>query len=129
MEMPKSPGRCPVCGKEFTIKRLECEACGTGMDGSFRACRFCQLSGDQMAFLEVFLASRGVIKEAEKALGVSYPTVKGRLEYLLAALGLRGQADQDEDAGERGRERQKAIDALDQGLISVSDALKILKKV
>lgn len=129
MEKPRAPGRCPVCDKEFTVRRLQCESCGTGLDGSFRTCRFCGLRGEQLEFLEAFLACRGVIKEVEKALGVSYPTVKGRLEDLLLALGLRSQVERDETQVERGRERQRVLEALDKGVIGVGEALKELKKV
>lgn len=129
MEKPRAPGRCPVCGEEFTITRLHCDTCDTGMDGSFRTCRFCRLTPEQLEFLEAFLSSRGVIKEVEKALGVSYPTVKGRLEDLLAALGYRPLVDRDDARIERGPERQRVLDALEEGSMTVADALKQLKKV
>ncbi len=83
-----APNRCPVCGGEVEFTRLNCGTCGTEMTGRFALCRFCALEEKHLRFVETFLRCRGSIKEAERALGVSYPTVKGMLEASLSALGL-----------------------------------------
>src|SRR5439155_11602064 len=79
---------CPVCQGELTITRLQCRSCGTGLEGEFGVGRFGRLGREQLAFLESFLRSRGNLKEMERELGISYPTIRGRLEVLLKALGL-----------------------------------------
>jgi hypothetical protein len=79
---------CPVCQGELTITRLQCRSCGTGLEGEFGVGRFGRLGREQLAFLESFLRSRGNLKEMERELGISYPTVRGRLETLLRALDL-----------------------------------------
>lgn len=85
---------CPVCQGELSITRLHCRSCGTALEGEFGVGRFGRLEREQLAFLESFLRARGNLKELERELGISYPTVRGRLETLLRALGLAdGSAD------------------------------------
>jgi hypothetical protein len=86
---------CPVCEGELAITRLHCRSCGTSLEGEFGVGRFGRLSREQLALLESFLRSRGNLKDLERELGISYPTVRGRIEALLRALGL---ADGDESA-------------------------------
>jgi len=68
---------CPVCQGELTITRLHCNTCGTALEGEFGVGRFGHL-----------LRARGNLKEMERELGISYPTVRNRLEALLRTLGL-----------------------------------------
>lgn len=79
---------CPVCAGELEISRLHCSTCGTTIEGEFGVGRFGRLSHEQMALLESFLRSRGNLKEMERMLGISYPTVRARVESLVQALGL-----------------------------------------
>jgi hypothetical protein len=79
---------CPVCEGELAITRLHCRSCGTALEGEFGVGRFGRLSREQLALLESFLRSRGNLKEMERELGISYPTVRGRVESLVRALGL-----------------------------------------
>jgi hypothetical protein len=79
---------CPVCAGELAISRLHCRTCGTTLEGEFGVGRFGKLTREQLALLESFLRSRGNLKEMERALGISYPTVRARVESLVQALGL-----------------------------------------
>ena len=79
---------CPVCTDELTITRLHCRSCGTALEGEFGVGRFGRLDREQMSLLESFLRSRGNLKEMERELGISYPTVRGRVDALVRALGL-----------------------------------------
>ena len=79
---------CPVCTDELTITRLHCRSCGTALEGEFGVGRFGRLDREQMRLLESFLRSRGNLKEMERELGISYPTVRGRVDGLVRALGL-----------------------------------------
>ncbi len=89
---------CPVCQGELTITRLQCRSCGTALEGEFGVGRFGRLEREQLNFLESFLRSRGNLKEMERELGISYPTVRSRFEALLKALGLGdGEAVPDEE--------------------------------
>ena len=79
---------CPVCEGELLISRLHCRSCGTALEGEFGVGRFGRLTKEQLALLESFLRSRGNLKEMERELGISYPTVRGRVDALVRALGL-----------------------------------------
>src|SRR5688572_32812653 len=89
---------CPVCSDELTITRLHCRSCGTALEGEFGVGRFGRLDREQMGLLESFLRSRGNLKEMERELGISYPTVRGRVDALVRALGF-GEETADEDFG------------------------------
>jgi hypothetical protein len=84
----KQPGQCPVCGGDMIIKELECPTCEVTVRGSFDTCPFCILTGEQLELIKIFLKSRGNIKEVERELGISYPTVRGRLDDVVRALGF-----------------------------------------
>ena len=79
---------CPVCEGRLQVTRLHCNTCGTTIEGEFSVGRFARLGRDQMSLLESFLRSRGNLRELERELGLSYPTVRGRVEALLRVLGL-----------------------------------------
>ena len=91
---------CPVCSGELTIARLHCRGCGTALEGEFGVGRFGRLDREQMSMLESFLRSRGNLKEMERELGISYPTVRGRVDALIRSLGLSdGSTDEDVEFG------------------------------
>src|SRR5829696_10593027 len=79
--------RCPVCGDELRIVRLDCQACGSALEGSFTLGRFQRLTREQWQFVELFMLCRGKIKDVEERLGVSYPTVVARLNEVVRAKG------------------------------------------
>lgn len=129
---------CPVCEGELAITRLHCRSCGTALEGEFGVGRFGRLSREQLTLLESFLRSRGNLKDLERELGISYPTVRGRIEALLRALGL---ADGDEPAVEEpvqadapnpvndddADERRDILDRLARREISAEDAAEALR--
>jgi len=88
---------CPVCAHELAVTRLRCGECGTVIEGEFSVGRFGRLGGEQMLVLESFLRSRGNLREMERELGISYPTVRSRVEALVRTLGF-GPRDEGEDA-------------------------------
>jgi hypothetical protein len=88
---------CPVCSGELTIARLHCRSCGTALEGEFGVGRFGRLDREQLSLLESFLRSRGNLKEMERELGISYPTVRGRVDALVRALGLADGSATDAD--------------------------------
>ncbi len=83
---------CPVCSSELTVTRLHCRSCGTTLEGEFSVGRFGRLDRDQTALLESFLRSRGNLRDMERELGISYPTVRARVESLVRALGFGPRA-------------------------------------
>ncbi len=121
------PGLCPICGDRLFVTRLHCHRCATTIEGNFEPCRFCSLSPEHKAFLEVFVKCRGNIKEVEKELGISYPTVRNRLDGALAAMGFG--SDGADDRVETAGRRKEVLDALSRGEISADDAVKLLRNL
>ncbi|HEY6537475.1 MAG TPA: DUF2089 domain-containing protein [Candidatus Dormibacteraeota bacterium] len=83
-----APRSCPVCGDQLQLTRLACQECGTELSGAFETCEFCALPDSDRDLLKLFLASRGNLKAMERQLGLSYPTVRARMDSLLARLGV-----------------------------------------
>lgn len=127
--MPDVQGRCPFCGQELEVRRLQCPGCHTTIDGVFTLGRFQRLSPEQLAFLDVFVKNRGVIRDVEKELGISYPTVRSRLDDLIRALGyeVREEAPPPE-AAEDAERRRETLERLKSGEISAEQALKLLRR-
>ena len=86
--MNKFSGKCPVCGQEMTITRLHCRACDSALEGQFEPTRFARLTGEQIDFLELFVRCQGKLNWVGDELGLSYPTVRGRLNDLIRGLGF-----------------------------------------
>ncbi len=117
--MKRNLTKCPVCEGELIITRYECNNCRTKIEGNFQQNGFSDLNDEQIEFIKVFLVSHGSIKEVEKRLGISYPTVKNRLSEIVKVLTGTDL------------EKPKNLDILElieQGDISVEDALKIIEK-
>ena len=74
--MHRPISRCPVCDGQLEPVKLRCSSCELTVEGRFPAFRLSLLSPEQQQFVEAFLASRGNIKEVEKELRISYPTVR-----------------------------------------------------
>lgn len=91
---------CPVCAGELAVTRLHCRSCGTTLEGEFTVGRFGRLTREQLTLLESFLRSRGNLRDMERELGISYPTVRGRVEALVRALGFGPREGSDEAADE-----------------------------
>jgi hypothetical protein len=102
---------CPVCAGELAVTRLRCGSCGTTLEGEFSVGRFARLSREQTALLESFLRSRGNLRDIERELGISYPTVRARVEALVRALGFGPRSD--EDPAAPGDDAAEATDATD----------------
>ena len=120
--MPESLSICPVCGETLTIAKLRCRGCGTGMEGDFTPSKLGSLSREHQEFIEVFLRCRGNIKEVERDLGVSYPTVRARLEDTIRALGYEVAPPADEG------ETRKLLNDISEGRLSVDEALRQIRK-
>jgi hypothetical protein len=123
--MHRQPNQCPVCDGAFFISELTCEECGSVLKGKFGTSRFTRLDKEQARFLETFLRCRGVLSAIEKELGMSYPTVRSRLDSLLESLGFAPEpADKVE---ERAASRAEILDQLERGEITAEEAKAALR--
>jgi hypothetical protein len=118
-------GKCPICGGQLKVTRLSCNDCKTIIEGQFELCKFCKLTAEQKAFLESFVKCRGNIKEMEKELGVSYPTVKNRLEDVAGVLGYSTEEVPVES--QNTTQKKEILEKLNNGEISAQEAVELLK--
>jgi hypothetical protein len=121
----KRLNQCPNCGGELGVVELGCLKCGISIKGAFDTCEFCTLPEEQLAFLRLFVSRRGNLREVERELGLSYPTVRARLDDLLRALGYQVSPA---SAGDRQERRRRVIDDLKAGAISPEEAVRTLKE-
>jgi hypothetical protein len=84
--MRKIIEQCPSCGGDLVITEVVCAACATQVRSQYQPCAFCRLTPEQLAFARLFIVRRGNLREMEKTLGVSYPTVRGKLDEIAACL-------------------------------------------
>ena len=132
MTLPPVLGRCPVCRDELAVTRLHCGSCATQIEGRFQLGRFQRLSDDQLAFVEVFVKNRGVIKEVEAELGISYPTVRARLDEALRAMDFPAGGEDDprvsprEARAQAREERRRILEDLKEKRIGAEEAARLL---
>ena len=91
-----APRQDPVPGEPLVITRLEGPSTGIAIEGRFSfgsGSRLDTLSPEHLAFVEVFLKNRGIIKDVEAELGISYPTVRARLDEVIRAMGYAPYPD------------------------------------
>jgi hypothetical protein len=77
------PETCPSCGQVLSVKRLACGECETAVEGDFRLPLLARLRHEEQAFVLNLLKSRGSLKDLARVYGVSYPTVRNRLDALI----------------------------------------------
>jgi hypothetical protein len=115
------PNKCPSCSGKIVVTELCCSDCKTSIKGSFDLPPFAAMAPQDETFLRVFLAARGNIKEVERQLNISYPTVKNRLDALLNKLGLGSLQ------AEAKKRRLEIVERLERGEINAQEAVGLLK--
>ncbi len=120
--MPKHPmpTRCPVTGETLEVTRLRGPTSGVVIEGEFLPNEFALLDGEALEYLRLFVKVRGNLKEVERMLGVSYPTVRARFDAMVRALGYE-VADESADA------RGDVLAALERGEIGAEEATRRLQ--
>ena len=119
---PLMPHECPVCHARLDVTGLVCPNCATRVEGRFSVNEFAALPPEQLEVLRLFVKTRGNLKEMERILGVSYPTVRARFETLLRVLGYES-----EDAAATSAERAAVLEQLEKGEISADEAAELLR--
>ncbi len=121
------PAQCPACGGDLAITRLQCLNCGTELSGLFVLSALARLGEPHASLIALFLRVRGNVKEMERELGLSYPTVRARLEEALQAAGLeRPRAGDEESLAVR---RREILDRLERKEISAAEAAAQLREL
>ena len=113
---------------DWHISEFTNDEAGLSVRGRFKMSPFQKLSGDQANFLITFLRCRGVITSVEKELGISYPTVRSRLDSLLSALGLAPTDTSGNGKREPSDEQKVILEKLEAGEMTPEEAKKAMKE-
>ena len=116
------PDRCPSCNGGLVVRTLACPECETRVEGRFGPCRFCGLERESFELLDLFLRSRGNVKDVQRELGLSYPTVRSKLEQLWVRLGYRTDPEAPAPIS-----AEEIVGSLRDGDLSVDEAVEQLR--
>lgn len=119
----KVVGKCPVCGVDMKVTELECPSCHTKVSGQFDLGKFARLNPEQLKFVQLFIRLRGNIKEVEEEMGISYPTVRKKLDEIIKTLGFSPEESPEDTKAE---ERTEVLNALEKGKIEYEEAVERL---
>lgn len=138
--------KCPVCGGDLMVTRLHCPACETTIEGSFEPggsrlqeafspeqlkplLPFSNLSAEQLQFVLTFVRCEGRFNRMEEEMGLSYPTLRNRLNDIIRAMGFEPTRDETPQAPPppSPAERQQILDLLAQGDIDLEEAKRRLR--
>jgi hypothetical protein len=144
--MIQLPEHCPFCSATITtVKQYTCTSCGTTFDGEFAlpeaAHPLTRLSRAQLDFVLAFVRCEGKLNRLEAELGVSYPTVRSRLNEVITALGGEPQVETEASASSPAEPvptpapnpapptRKQILDDLAAGKLSPEEAMKLLRSI
>ncbi len=117
-------GKCPVCGEKLTVTELTCTNCNSKISGQFPMSRFDNLSPEEQDFALVFIKNAGNIKQIEKELNISYPTVKKMLDAVIKDLGFNQKIIFDNSPN-----KEDILAMLKRKEISFDEAEEMLKQI
>ncbi|MFE7131785.1 DUF2089 domain-containing protein [Streptomyces sp. NPDC057638] len=114
-------------GRTFVVERVRLVGNGVAVEGEFEPPQLAQLGIDDQVFVTAFVRAHGSIKEMERIFGVSYPTVKSRLNRIAGRLDF---VDTDPAPIDTGPAPTAAdvVDRLRRGEISAEEALAELER-
>jgi hypothetical protein len=119
--MEKLTRVCPYCDGAMEIERLRCSACHVAIEGRIPIPRLARLSAENREFIELFVRSSGSLKAVAAKLGISYPTVRNRLDRVIAALAEEEKQEKDK--------RREILDSIDNGSMTVDAAIELLREL
>ncbi len=106
-------------GQPFVVERVRLVGKGVSIEGDFAPPELAQLSADDQVFVAAFVRSHGSIKEMEQVFGVSYPTVKARLNRIAERLEFVDTSPQPT--------RAEVLERLQRGDINADEAIRELE--
>jgi hypothetical protein len=112
----------------LNVTRLHCRSCDTTIEGRFAVSALDRLNPEQIAFAETFIRCEGKLKSMEREMGLSYPTLRARLNELIRAMGFEvGQQEEAAPTGISDEERRQILDDLSAGRVTSEEAVKLLQ--
>src|SRR5438034_3990066 len=111
-----------TAGAPFQIERVRLTDQDVAIEGRFELPPLAQLSAEDQIFVAAFVRCHGLIKQMEKFFGVSYPTIKNRLNRIGSRLPFA-----EIEPAETAPETDALLSRLERGELSVADVLARLK--
>jgi hypothetical protein len=105
----------------MAVSRMTCHGCRTSIDAAFPGARLSNLPTEHQRFIEIFILAGGNLKQIAEQAGVSYPTVRSRLDKVIDALR--------QEIARTGQVRGTILDAMGEGEMTPDEAAKIIKSV
>ncbi len=124
--MRKILEQCPTCGGPLIVSEVQCTRCQTVIRSRYAPCAFCTLTADQLTFVKLFIEKRGNLREMEKILGVSYPTVRSKLDEIAERLAEMPVAPEPA-ADAKAEARREVLRLIAEGKLSVREGLARLR--
>jgi hypothetical protein len=121
-ELTRLVGQAPI-----EIERIRLVETGVAIEGPFTLPPLAQLNAEDQVFVAAFVRCHGSIKQMEKYFGVSYPTIKNRLNKIGSQLSFV-EIEQGSDADSPALSRSEVLDRLSRGEYTVAQALERLKE-
>jgi hypothetical protein len=118
---------CPSCSQALVPKVLKCNQCEISVEGDFHFNEFATLAAEDLHFLRIFVQCEGRVKDMEAALGLSYPTIRGRITDLKNKIGTSSGETEPPPATEL--TIPMVLDRLDRKELSFEDAMKQIRKL
>lgn len=130
--MRKILEQCPTCGGPLVVTEVRCSNCRTQVRSEYSPCAFCALSADQLVFVKLFVEKRGNLRDMEKTLGISYPTVRGKLEEIAerlsgAAIPVESPSQAPAETEAEAEARREVLRQIASGNLSVKEGLNRLR--
>jgi hypothetical protein len=124
--MNQLPTQCPLCGGDIQVTRFYCPQCDSTVEGHFEIGRFLRLTPEQLQFIEAFVRCEGKLNRMENEVGMSYPTLRSRLQEVIRALGYE-PGREDPAPKPTDEERRRVLEDLDHGRITLDEAMRTLQ--
>jgi hypothetical protein len=121
-ELTRLVGSAPI-----EIERVRLVETGVAIEGPFTLPPLAELSAEDQVFVAAFVRCHGSIKQMEKYFGVSYPTIKNRLNKIGSQLSFV-EIEQGSDADSPALSKSEVLDRLSRGELTVTQALERLKE-
>ncbi len=112
---------CPYCSTPMAVTQMSCGHCRVAMQGDFPMSRLGGVPIEHQRFIEMFVLAGGNLKEIAEQVGVSYPTIRSRLDKVIEAL--RGEIAKTQ------RVRGSVLDAVEPGRTTAADAARLIKRI
>jgi len=109
------------------IERIRIVENGVAIEGPFTLPPLAQLAAEDQVFVAAFVRCHGSIKQMEKYFGVSYPTIKNRLNKIGSQLSFV-EIEQGSETDSPAQTRSDVLDRLARGELTVAQALERLKE-